>query len=62
MISAPTIPVYLNVVKSKWRMFIIDHYYFFTDKSMVLLLEKIGFKVVNKRYVSKSVNVKIISA
>ena len=32
LISVPVIPKYLSFIRARWRMFIVDHYYFFTDK------------------------------
>lgn len=62
VISVPTIPFYLNLVRSRWRMFIGDHYTFFTDDSMKRLLGKSGYKLLSAGYVTKSVDMETISA
>lgn len=62
VVSVPTIPFYINLIKSKWRMFIGDHYYFFTDKSMSKLMDKTGFSLLRSYYISKSVDFDTISA
>lgn len=62
VVSIPTIPFYLNLLKSKWRMFIGDHYYFFTDESMKRLMSKTGFKLLGGRYISKNVDLDTITA
>jgi hypothetical protein len=61
VISVPTIPFYLGLLRSKWRMFIGDHYYFFTDVSMYKLMEKAGFNLVSKVYITKSVDLDTIT-
>jgi SAM-dependent methyltransferase len=62
VVSAPTIPFYLNLVRSKWRMFIGDHYYFFTDASMANLSAKANFSLISSLYLYKSVDLNTISA
>jgi len=62
VITVPTIPFYLGLIKSKWRMFIGGHYYFFTDSAMSKLLAKTGFNLISSRYVSKSVDLNTISS
>ncbi|MBU4484305.1 class I SAM-dependent methyltransferase [bacterium] len=54
VIYVPTVPFYLNIIKSKWRMFIGDHYFFFTDYSMENLLNVAGFKLGESRYIKKT--------
>jgi 2-polyprenyl-3-methyl-5-hydroxy-6-metoxy-1,4-benzoquinol methylase len=62
LVSVPTIPSYLPLIKSKWRMFIGDHYFFFTDQALQKLLEKVGMKLVASKYVTKNVDLDTISA
>ena len=62
LVSVPTIPAYLPIIRSKWRMFIGDHYYFFTDESLQKLLEKVGFKLEKSEFVTKNVDLDTISA
>lgn len=62
VVSVPTIPFYLGLVRSKWRMFIGDHYYFFTDTSMTKLMDKAGFRLSISHYTSKNVDLDTITA
>jgi 2-polyprenyl-3-methyl-5-hydroxy-6-metoxy-1,4-benzoquinol methylase len=62
VIAVPYIPFYLTFIKSKWRMFIGDHYWFFTDASINRMLGKHGFEVIRSGYVKKSVDLETISA
>jgi len=43
-------------------MFIGDHYWFFTDISMTKLLRKAGFDLVSSSYISKSVDLDVITS
>ena len=61
VIRVPVIPFYLSVVRSKWRNFIGDHYFFFTDKSMSQMLNQTGFMLNQKKYFSKSVDLDLIT-
>lgn len=62
LVSVPVIPFYLPLIKNKWRMFIGDHYYFFTDLSMGKLLKKAGFDLLKSEYIQKSVDLDTVSA
>jgi len=62
VVSVPAIPFYLKLIRSKWRMFIGDHYYFFTDTSMAKLLAKANFNLISSLYLYKSVDINTISA
>jgi len=63
VMTVPTIPFYLPLIRSKWRMFIGDHYYFFDDNSMGKLLNKAGFSLIQPgRYIVKKVDIETISA
>lgn len=61
VVSVPTIPFYLKLIKKRWRMFIGDHYYFFTESSMSKLMKKTGFNIVSSSYISKSVDLDTIT-
>jgi SAM-dependent methyltransferase len=60
VISVPVIPSYLKLVRSRWRMFIGDHYFFFSDRAMQALLGKLGFRLLDKRYCVKYVDLETI--
>jgi SAM-dependent methyltransferase len=62
VLSVPTIPFYLGLVGPRWRMFIGDHYYFFTDLSMKKLLDKNGFKLIRKRFIKKHFDLDTVTA
>ncbi len=62
VISVPVIPVYLSIIKSRWRHFIGDHYFFFTDTSMDKILNKTGYRLIYKSYIGKSVDLDVITA
>ena len=62
VVTVPTIPFYLKLIRSRWRMFIGDHYYFFTDASMPRLLAKANFTPCYSNYVHKSVDLNTISS
>lgn len=62
VVSVPTVPFYLKLLRSKWRMFIGDHYYFFNDNSVSRFMAKLDFTVVGKFYDAKSVDLDTISA
>lgn len=62
VVTVPTIPLYLPLLRSKWRMFIGDHYYFFTGASMSRLLDKANFVVDHSTYVPKIVDLDTISS
>jgi SAM-dependent methyltransferase len=62
LLVVPTVPFYLRLVRSRWRMFIGEHYYFFTDRSMGLLLAEAGFTVATVTRVAKSVDLETILA
>ncbi len=61
-LTVPVIPFYLSLIKERWRMFIGDHYFFFTDKSMSYLLNRSGFSLINQHFVKKSVDISTVMA
>lgn len=61
VVVVPTVPFYLPLIRTKWRMFIGDHYWFFTDVSMTNLMNKAGFKIISNCYVPKSVDLDTIT-
>ena len=63
VVTVPTIPFYLPLIRSKWRMFIGDHYFFFDDNSIDKLLRKAGFSLIHPgRYIVKKVDLDTVSA
>jgi 2-polyprenyl-3-methyl-5-hydroxy-6-metoxy-1,4-benzoquinol methylase len=42
-----------RMLKSRWRQFIPEHYFFFDEKTMTKLLEEAGFKVERIRQIGK---------
>ncbi|MBM3861767.1 MAG: class I SAM-dependent methyltransferase [Verrucomicrobia bacterium] len=62
IVTVPTVPFYLPFIRSKWRMFIGDHYYFFTDTSMNNLLNKAGFELNEPgKYITKQFDLETMS-
>lgn len=62
VVSVPTVPFYLPIVRSRWRMFIGDHYFFFTHHAMQTLMAQAGFRLCSRRYVGKSVNLGTVAS
>lgn len=60
LINVPVIPFYMNLIKTRWRMFIPGHMYFFNDSSMETLMKKHEFEIVSKYFVPKNVDLKTI--
>jgi len=61
ILTVPVIPFYLPLIKSRWRMFIGDHYYFFTDVSMRKLLQKNDFEIIHKEFTKKNFDLDTLS-
>jgi len=63
IITVPTIPFYLPLIKSKWRMFIGDHYFFFNDISISKLLNRAGFHLmIPGKYIAKTFDLETMSS
>jgi 2-polyprenyl-3-methyl-5-hydroxy-6-metoxy-1,4-benzoquinol methylase len=49
-----------KLLRKKWRQFIPDHYWFFSEKTISSLLEKHGFKILQIKSVGKKVSLQLI--
>jgi len=59
VIETPNIDTpWFKVLRSRWRQFIPDHYYFFTPDTLDRLLAEVGFKVLGNESVGKTVSVR----
>jgi SAM-dependent methyltransferase len=61
VISVPYVPFYINILRSRWRMYICDHYYFLKNRPMKKMLEKVGLTIIKSSFVKKSVDLEVIS-
>ncbi len=46
-----------KLLRNKWRQFIPDHYWFFSEKTISFLLNKHGFKVLQIKSIGKKVSI-----
>jgi len=49
-----------KLLRKKWRQFIPDHYWFFSEKTISYLLEKHGFKILQIKSVGKKASLQFI--
>jgi len=61
VLEVPTINnLWFRVLKRKWRHFILGHFYFFTEDTITLLLQKLGFEVLETDLMGKYVSTRLI--
>ncbi len=60
IIETPNIDtVWFRLLKSRWRQFIPDHYYFFTPQTLSRLMRETGFHVLEVKKVGKPMSVRL---
>lgn len=52
--------IWFRLLRSRWRQFIPDHYYFFTPQTLGRLLHEAGFQLLQVRRVGKPLSVRLL--
>lgn len=61
-LEVPTIDnLWFRALKRKWRHFILGHFYFFTKDTITLLLQRLGFEVLETDLMGKYVSTRLIT-
>jgi 2-polyprenyl-3-methyl-5-hydroxy-6-metoxy-1,4-benzoquinol methylase len=59
-IETPNIDtIWFRLLRTRWRQFIPDHYYFFTPRTLSRLLEATGFRMLEVKSVGKPMSIRL---
>jgi SAM-dependent methyltransferase len=62
VIETPNIDtIWFRLLKTRWRQFIPDHYFFFTPRTLGRLLENTGFRLLEIERVGKPMSVRLFA-